>query len=156
VIFYKVAGANEPSTVTYSVSGAETFMGLSLLEYEGLHDVQSEVLDRVVSQSGSGTSVSTGTTATTDDSVKLLAFDGFAQQAHVGEELRACWKRQVTQMADLGFCKQYAVAGQELRVAHNGEPAGQPPQHRRVLAAQRRPDPVLLPIGHASPRPRQG
>ncbi|MFA9432480.1 putative Ig domain-containing protein [Egicoccus sp. AB-alg2] len=72
VIFYKVAGANEPATVTYSVSGTETFMGLSILEYEGLHGVQSEVLDRVVSQSGSGTSVSTGTTATTRHADQLL------------------------------------------------------------------------------------
>jgi hypothetical protein len=73
VVFYKVAGANEPSTVTYSVSGADVFMGLAIFEYAGLHNVQGEVLDRTVFNAGTSvTSVSTGTTQPTTVADELV------------------------------------------------------------------------------------
>jgi hypothetical protein len=73
VVFYKVAAANEPSTVTYSVSGTPVFMGLAIFEYEGLHDVQAEVLDRVVFGTGTNlASTSTGTTQPTTVADELL------------------------------------------------------------------------------------
>ena len=73
VVFYKVAAANEPSTVTYSVSGTPVFMGLAIFEYEGLHGVQAEVLDRVVFGTGTNVaSISTGTTQPTTVADELL------------------------------------------------------------------------------------
>ncbi len=66
VVFYRVAGANEPSAVTYTVSGADVFMGLAIFEYSGLAANQSTVLDRTVFTTGSAVaSVSTGTTPLT-------------------------------------------------------------------------------------------
>jgi putative Ig domain-containing protein len=73
VVFYKVAAGNEPSTVTYSVSGTPVFMGLAIFEYEGLHGVQAEVLDRVVFGTGTNlASISTGTTQPTTVADELL------------------------------------------------------------------------------------
>src|SRR5665809_137934 len=73
VVFYKVAGANEPATVSYSVSGSAVFMGLAIFEYQGLHDVQGEVLDRTVfATAASATSISTGTTQPTTHDDELL------------------------------------------------------------------------------------
>ena len=73
VVFYKVAAANEPSTVTYSVSGTPVFMGLAIFEYEGLNGVQTEVLDRVVFGTGTNVaSISTGTTQPTTVADELL------------------------------------------------------------------------------------
>ncbi|MBA3430786.1 MAG: putative Ig domain-containing protein, partial [Actinobacteria bacterium] len=73
VVFYKVAGATEPSTVSFSMSGADLFMGLAIFEYRGLHNVQSEVLDRTVFGSASSvSSVSTGTTQPTNVADELL------------------------------------------------------------------------------------
>jgi hypothetical protein len=73
VVFYKVAGAGEPATVTFSVSGSAVFMGLAIFEYRGLHDVQSEVLDRTVfGTTSSATSISTGTTQPTTQDDELL------------------------------------------------------------------------------------
>jgi hypothetical protein len=73
VVFYKVAGANEPSVVTLSVSGSAVFMSLAIFEYSGLSGVQSQVLDRAVFGSASNaTSVSTGTTQATSQASELL------------------------------------------------------------------------------------
>jgi uncharacterized protein YjiK len=78
VVFYRVAGANEPAEVTLTASGAALHMSLSIFEYAGMHDVQSEVLDRSVFSSASGVnSVSTGVTQTTRyDNELLLASVG--------------------------------------------------------------------------------
>lgn len=73
VIFYRIAGANEASTVTYSVSGNSIAMSLAIFEYAGIHSVQSEVLDRVAFATASNvTSVSTGTTQPTSQADELL------------------------------------------------------------------------------------
>jgi hypothetical protein len=73
VVFYRVAGSNEPSQVTLGASGAALFMSLSIFEYAGLHGVQSEVLDRTVFNSGSNVStVSTGTLPLTRHPNELL------------------------------------------------------------------------------------
>lgn len=70
VIFYRIAAAAEPSTVTVSGYGTATRLGLHVYEYRGI--AYSAPLDQTASSAGSGTALSTGTTATTVQPVELL------------------------------------------------------------------------------------
>lgn len=73
--FYKVAGPNEPSVVSLTnVDGIATNGALSVYEYAGLSNVESDVLDRFVSGAApaGSTSVSTGSTPVTTVSDELL------------------------------------------------------------------------------------
>jgi len=70
VIFYRIAAASEPATVTVSGYGTATRLGLHVYEYRGM--AYSAPLDQTASGAGSGTALSTGTTATTVQPVELL------------------------------------------------------------------------------------
>jgi hypothetical protein len=70
VIFYRIAAAAEPSTVTVGSYGTATRLGLHVYEYRGI--AYSAPLDQTASSAGSGTALSTGTTATTIQPVELL------------------------------------------------------------------------------------
>lgn len=70
VIFYKIAAAAEASTVTVSGYSVATRLGLQIYEYRGI--AYGAPLDQVASNSGSGTALSTGTTAVTGQPVELL------------------------------------------------------------------------------------
>jgi hypothetical protein len=70
VIFYRIAAAAEPSTVTVNGYGTATRLGLHVYEYRGI--AYASPLDQTASNSGSGTALSTGTTATTAQPVELV------------------------------------------------------------------------------------
>lgn len=70
IIYYKIAGAAEPSTVTVSGYGTSTRLGLHIYEYNGIN--VSSPLDQTASASGTGTTVSSGTTAVTAQADELL------------------------------------------------------------------------------------
>ncbi|MFA9431374.1 putative Ig domain-containing protein [Egicoccus sp. AB-alg2] len=73
VVFYRVAGVDEPTEVELGASGAPLFMSLSIFEYAGLHPVQSEVLDRVAFNVANDVStVTTGLTQPTRQDDQLL------------------------------------------------------------------------------------
>lgn len=73
VVFYRVAGPDEPTDVTLSVSGAAVFISLAIFEYAGLHDVQAEVVDTLAYDSATSVSqLSTGTTPQTVQRNELL------------------------------------------------------------------------------------
>jgi hypothetical protein len=62
-IFYKIAGASEPNTITFSCSGGSTTLYVQADEYSGM--VSSSPLDVVSSSTGTGSTGTSGTTATT-------------------------------------------------------------------------------------------
>jgi hypothetical protein len=70
VIFYRIAAAAEPATVTVSGYTTATRLGLQVYEYRGI--AYSAPLDRTASSAGSGTALATGTTPTTGQPVELL------------------------------------------------------------------------------------
>jgi hypothetical protein len=70
VIFYRIAAAAEPATVTVNGYSTATRLGLQVYEYRGI--AYSAPLDQTASSAGSGTALSTGTTATTVQPVELL------------------------------------------------------------------------------------
>lgn len=68
-ILYKVSNGAESTTVTANNTGA-SLMELAIFEYSGL--ATSSVLDKTATGNGVGTTVSTGTTATTTIADELL------------------------------------------------------------------------------------
>jgi hypothetical protein len=70
VIFYRIAALSEPSTVTVNGYGTPTRLGLHVYEYRGI--AYSAPLDQTASSSGSGTALSTGTTAAIGQPVELV------------------------------------------------------------------------------------
>jgi hypothetical protein len=71
VIFYKVAGASESTTVTVSGYSSNPDLGLHLYEYRGI--ARTSPLDRTASDAGtSGDPLSSGTTPTTSTRRELL------------------------------------------------------------------------------------
>jgi len=66
-IFYKIAGASEPTTVAVSTSGT-TRKGLHIYEYSGVN-----TLDQVSSDTGTGTAVSSGSVTTTSADEAIIA-----------------------------------------------------------------------------------
>lgn len=114
VIFYRIAAAAEPATVTVSGYGTATRLGLHVYEYRGI--AYSAPLDQTASNAGSGTALSTGTTATTGQPVELLvaafvidtagSFDG--------------WTNAFTERRDFvngGGAPQAGYAGADLLVS---------------------------------------
>jgi hypothetical protein len=69
-IFYKIAGAAESATVTISGYSSATRLGIQVYEYRGA--ATSAPLDRTASSSGTGTVMSSGTTATTSVANELV------------------------------------------------------------------------------------
>jgi hypothetical protein len=70
VIFYRIAGLAEPSTVTVNGYGTPTRLGLHVYEYRGI--AYGTPLDQTASNAGTGTALSTGTTGTTGQPVELV------------------------------------------------------------------------------------
>ncbi|MGH2956539.1 MAG: branched-chain amino acid ABC transporter substrate-binding protein, partial [Solirubrobacterales bacterium] len=66
-------------------SGADAVVLAGLLEQNGAQVIKDKVEVLGPNLGGAEATEDTGTTATTDDSVKLLAFDGFAQQATIDD-----------------------------------------------------------------------
>lgn len=68
-IFYKIAGASEPSGVTFTdIVSSSTRLGLHIYEYSGVN-----ALDQVSSDTGTGTSVSSGSVTTTSANEAIIA-----------------------------------------------------------------------------------
>jgi hypothetical protein len=68
-IFYRIAAAFEPTTVTINGYSVATGLGLHIYEYRGI--AYSAPLDQTASNAGSGTVLATGTTGTTGQPVEL-------------------------------------------------------------------------------------
>jgi hypothetical protein len=68
-IFYKVAGASEPSSLTVSLSGGTTRLGLQLYEFSGVASVSP--LDATASATGNSATPASGN-ATTTQAIELL------------------------------------------------------------------------------------
>ena len=66
-IFYKIAGSGESTTVTVNVGDSLSVLGLQIYEYTDV-----DTLDKTASAYGTGTAVSSGTTATTTEANELL------------------------------------------------------------------------------------
>ncbi|MDX1708225.1 MAG: hypothetical protein R3274_06470, partial [Desulfobacterales bacterium] len=71
VIFYKIAGASESSTVTVNNYGTSTNLGIHIYEYSGV--ATSSPLDQSNSASGNSATASTGSITTTQDNELLIA-----------------------------------------------------------------------------------
>jgi hypothetical protein len=68
-IFYKIAAASEPAQVTFTdIVSSPTALGLHIYEYSGVN-----TLDQVSSDSGTGTSVSSGSVTTTSGNEAIVA-----------------------------------------------------------------------------------
>ncbi|MBT8331843.1 MAG: hypothetical protein KJP06_05890, partial [Deltaproteobacteria bacterium] len=71
VIFYKIAGVSEPSTVTVSNYGTSTNLGIHIYEYSGIST--SSPLDQTNSANGNSATASTGSITTTYADELLIA-----------------------------------------------------------------------------------
>ncbi len=73
VVFYKIAGADEPRSVTLTASGNVSQMSLTLFEYAGLSSEQTTVFDAgAASNLASASSISSGATPVTTRADELL------------------------------------------------------------------------------------
>jgi hypothetical protein len=116
-IFYRIAAAAEPTTVTVGGYGTATRLGLHVYEYRGI--AYGAPLDQTASNTGSGTALSTGTTATTGqpDELVLAAFVIDAAGSVDG------WTNGFTERRDFvdgGGAPQAGYAGADLVVADVG------------------------------------
>jgi hypothetical protein len=113
-IFYRIAGAAEPTTVTVGGYGIATRLGLHVYEYRGI--AYGAPLDQTASSSGSGTALSTGTTATTGQPEELvLAAFVIDAAASLG-----AWTSGFTERRDFvngGAAPQAGYAGADLLVS---------------------------------------
>lgn len=75
------------------------------------------------------------------------ALEGRGEQVGVGQELDSLGSRQVGERRrGRVLAEQNAVSGEELHVADHGVSASQLGQHRGVLAAGSRADPIVAPV----------
>ncbi|MBK8811289.1 MAG: carboxypeptidase regulatory-like domain-containing protein [Acidobacteria bacterium] len=73
VVFYKIAGAAEPQSVTLTASGNVSSMSLTLFEYAGLKSEQASVFDTGAANNlASASSISSGATPVTTQADELL------------------------------------------------------------------------------------
>jgi hypothetical protein len=76
------------------------------------------------------------------------ALHRLAEQRQVEQELAATLPVEIGEVVHRRVVREkQRIAGQVLRVADDGEAASHPRHHKRVLAAMRRADPVVTPVG---------
>ena len=117
VIFYRIAGLTEPSTVTVNGYGTATRLGLHVYEYRGI--AYGAPLDQTASSTGSGTALSTGTTGTTGQPVELvLAAFVIDAAGSLGGWTNGFTERR--DFANAGGAPQAGYAGADLVVSDVG------------------------------------
>lgn len=97
IIFYKVAGAAESKSIAVSNYGTGTRLGLMAFEYSGIRTLSP--LDQTTSNSGNGTTPSSGTTGTTTWADELLIV-GVVVNANAINNGFASWTNSFTEERD--------------------------------------------------------
>lgn len=92
-IFYKIAGASEPTEVNFTdIVSSSTRLGLHIYEYSGVN-----ALDQASSDTGTGTAVSSGSVTTTSANEAIIA--GFVINAGTSFD-DASWTNSFTEQND--------------------------------------------------------